>query len=571
MNKILKNRKVLFTMFAIVILLMSIVGIVFATSNKEIDETRKASLTITEYERSDSQKLVGAQFTLYPVLDTIENVEDAKKYIKDKGLDTYVKTVPNTGSVKFSDLNLGKYLVVETKAPENATNIVESFLIDLPAFDKNDINLNYDVVVYPKIVGVYGDAKVTQLDQNGDKVTNCRWILEKYEKGKWQESSRQYYDSEENSIIKINNLEIGKYRIYIWHINGDCLFDASHPFVFEVDANHMSHEFEYVAEKILVNKQILLDSGKYGKYLGSDLSKRNTWKITADIPTFIDKMDRYDMIEYIDEGLVIDNKSIHVYGIDEKGKKTEIVDNAYKLNESYSNITIKLNVDSIVGLKKVIVTYETAFKDNIKNGEFSNCTILQSNQGVKVNGDKGEYISLKTMTRAKVYVGSLLVKKVNELNKPLSGAKFKIATSRENAEKGVFVKNRSNDDMVAISNENGDVIFNGLKYGNDDEAPDVANSSYWIVETESPTYEKNGETRHYEILKDSIEVNVNNKSGTYSDDTATVVNKKSFILPLTGKSFSIILLILGIIFVLSSIIILKRKDSFQNNSDVERE
>ena len=68
-----------------------------------------------------------------------------------------------------------------------------------------------------------------------------------------------------------------------------------------------------------------------------------------------------------------------------------------------------------------------------------------------------------------------------------------------------------------------------------------------------------------------IEVNVNNASGTYSDKTTIVVNKKSFILPLTGKSFSIILLILGMIFILSSIIILKRKNNFQNDSDVERE
>lgn len=571
MNIILKNKKILFTILAIVILVMSVVGIVFAIDNTEANEGRQANLTITEYEHSDAERLVGAEFTMYHISDTIDNVEEAQKYIKNKDIKTYVKEVPNTGRVTFSDLDLGKYLVMETKAPEGATKIAESFLINLPASDSSENSSNYDVVVYPKIVDVSGNVKVTQLDQNGNKVIAFTWAIEKFENNKWVRYLDGLYDSKGNNIIKIDNLEIGKYRLYPTKIEAWCLFDASKSFIFDVDANHLNHEFEYVAEKIFLDKQILLSSGKYGKNVGSDLSQRNTWKASVDVPTFIERFDCYNIKEELDKGLVLDKTSIHVYGINEEGNKTEIVDNPYTLNEEAGSITIKLNINRIKGFKKIEITYDTTFDDNVKSGNFSNCTTLQCNKGIDENGNKGEQIYFRPMTSAKVHVGSLLVKKVDEANNPLEGAKFKIATSKENAENGIFVKDRNNNEMLAISDEKGYVIFDGLKYGKDDKVAIEANSTYWLLETEAPTYEENGQKKRYEILKDPIEVNVNSTSGEDTDETAIVVNKKSFVLPLTGKSFPIILVILGTILVLSSIIILKRKNNFQNNSDVERQ
>ena len=54
------------------------------------------------------------------------------------------------GNTKAENLELGLYLVVETKVPENVTATCDPFIISLPMTSADGASWNYDVTVYPK-------------------------------------------------------------------------------------------------------------------------------------------------------------------------------------------------------------------------------------------------------------------------------------------------------------------------------------------------------------------------------------------------------------------------------------
>ena len=57
----------------------------------------------------------------------------------------------STGKTSASNLEVGLYLVVETKVPENVTYTVDPFLVSLPTTDRKTLDhWFYDVTVYPK-------------------------------------------------------------------------------------------------------------------------------------------------------------------------------------------------------------------------------------------------------------------------------------------------------------------------------------------------------------------------------------------------------------------------------------
>ncbi|MCH5297613.1 MAG: SpaH/EbpB family LPXTG-anchored major pilin [Ruminococcus sp.] len=54
------------------------------------------------------------------------------------------------GKYTFGDMNLGIYLVVETKVPEGFTANSQPFLVSIPEYDAKKAEWNYDITAYPK-------------------------------------------------------------------------------------------------------------------------------------------------------------------------------------------------------------------------------------------------------------------------------------------------------------------------------------------------------------------------------------------------------------------------------------
>ncbi|MEI3239186.1 MAG: pilin N-terminal domain-containing protein [Lachnospiraceae bacterium] len=54
------------------------------------------------------------------------------------------------GVTSADELDLGLYMVVKTKVPEQVTDTVKPFFVSLPMTENDGDEWNYDVVVYPK-------------------------------------------------------------------------------------------------------------------------------------------------------------------------------------------------------------------------------------------------------------------------------------------------------------------------------------------------------------------------------------------------------------------------------------
>lgn len=253
------------------------------TSVSTIDKTKKGSITIYKYLHStdltgsvagtgEQQKvpneatpLKDAGFTIYQVKTaeelvayyeaagepaavtadsyfktpdnkTAANLKDgiANKAVKDKDGKTERKT-DNNGYVKFADLDVGMYLVIETTTPDSVVKPVEPFLVSIPMTRVQDGNTAkegqlkewlYDVVVYPKNSSAKGNItliKKGKTDGKEDEIKNLPDVIFKLQRYNVNSSNTDKYDdyivndtcqftTNGDGKITVENLLKGKYR-----------------------------------------------------------------------------------------------------------------------------------------------------------------------------------------------------------------------------------------------------------------------------------------------------------------------------------------------------------------------
>ena len=550
MNK--KSRKFIITILSIIMLIVAIGN----TAKAVIDETKKVSLTITKYENSNGSKenleLKGVEFTVSLVPNETGSVDEALQYIENNEVTSYSKTTSENGTIRFENLEQGRYLVQETNAPKNVLTKIESFLIDLPRTNDNGNGWDYDVTVYPKNITIYGTVTLEQLTQDGESLENAVWELQKMnDNKKWEKYEYEgILITDENGKIQIQNLEVGKYRIIQMETIEGYILDKTGFIEFEIDTENIEYELTAINEKLEIQKQILQDDGTYGTTQGAFKTDINSWKITADIANIISKLDVYKIKDELPEGLNYISDSIKIYGITESNEQVEISKNYYEKNLQTNILEIDFDSEKLEQYKNIVIEYDTEFIDSVSYGKFVNKANLIYTDYIEEDGTGSSEYSIST--EAEVRTGAVLIYKADENGNPLEGAIFKIAESKEEAKAGFFITDKNGSDITAISDENGYVVFDGLKYDN--------STSYWIVEVQAPSYEEDGETKYYNLLQKTVEVKVDSTSQNYSEkDTTLVINKKPFVLPLTGGTLSIISSVLGIVIIISAIIIKKRK------------
>lgn len=547
-----KSKKIIIIVLAIIMLILSIVN----TAKAAIDEKRKVSLTITKYEHSNGNeknvKLKGVEFTITLVPNDISNIDEAIQYMESNEVISYTKTTPDNGTIKFENLVQGRYLVQETNAPKNVVSRIESFLIDLPRTNDNGDGWDYDVTVYPKNITIYGTVTLKQLTQDREKLQGTVWELQKLnDNEQWKK-----YDyngnlvTDENGKIQIQNLEIGQYRLVEKKTVEGYILDKTDIIEFEIDTKNINYEFTSINEKLSIQKQILQDDGNYGTSQGAFKTDTNSWKITADTADIITKMEVYNIKDELPDGLNYKTDSIQIYGINKNGEQVEISKEYYKKDFQTNTLEINFDTEKLEQYKSIIITYDTEFEESVSYGEFVNKAKLTYTDYIDEDGTgQSEYT---ISSESKVYTGAVLIYKTDENKNPLEGAIFKIAVSKEAAKKGEFITDKNGEDIIAISDKNGYVVFDGLKYD--------TLTSYWIVEVQAPSYEEEGETKYYNLLQKPVEVKVDSTSQNYSEENTTVViNKKPFVLPMTGGTLSVGSSVLGLCIIGSVILIKKRK------------
>lgn len=566
MNKILKITTL------IICLLTIICGTVQAVNNSTIDTSRKASLTIKQYEYANGEttkkELKGAEYSIYAVIKDTKTVSQAEAYIQDRD-PVERKTTPESGNITFSNLELGRYYVVETKVPKNALTKTESFLVDLPRTSDNGDKWNYDVTVSPKTTTIYGDYTFTHNLEGKEDKSGEIWRLEKQDKNGGMETyvPDGTIVTDKDGKFVIENLEKGSYKIMPLSLTENYVLNQSRFITFDINENNLHETGELTTRKMTLEHYVETENGENATKSGVFGAKKVTWKTIASVDENPFDMELYSITEELPQELALKDDSISLYGMYENDEtKIEISEDEYELIINGKKMKFNISKPCLNNFAKIIIQYDTTFETQpVNDGEYKTKSTLEYTNHIDESGDSQS--TAKIQKEAIVYTASVLISNTDEAGNALKGAKYKIATSMQNAKDGIFVKDANNNDIEVTSGDNGYVIFSGLKIGNKNQNYNDAESSYWLVEIKAPSYTENGTTKYYNLNEQPIEVIVNKDSGIYNEDATTIVqHKKGFTLPLTGGTLNLIPAFLGTTIIGFAIIMKKRKNKNVQNA-----
>lgn len=218
-----------------------------------IYQVMDADALVAYYNNTTTKQVdVKDYFDKYDQDNTAEGLKpEYKKHSKPQELTN------EQGVAKFSGLDVGMYLVIETKTPQAVTVPVEPFLVSIPmtrigdktADANNNQNLKewlYDVTVYPKNSIAKGDVKLVKLGKQGDDeptpLEGVQFTLYRKSDTKDEYTSVQTADSMQTDAegkIALNGLTKGRYYLqetgyasgydkgYILNTTGKFYFDIN--------------------------------------------------------------------------------------------------------------------------------------------------------------------------------------------------------------------------------------------------------------------------------------------------------------------------------------------------------
>lgn len=267
------------------------------TSTSTIDTNQKGSITI--YKRAldkdddkgtdgDGEKMEGnpqgtalkdTGFTLYQVMNTQQlldyyNDNPTAKQVKVEDYFTDYKTdktakgltegvtlsqkeafTDEKGMVKFSELDVGMYLVIETKTPQAVTVPVEPFLVSIPMTrigdktaepnSQNQKQWLYDVTVYPKNSIAKGTVKLVKQGKQGETTTLLTGVkFDLYRKsdeigGGYDKVNATDLVTLGNGEVSLQNLTKGRYYLqetgYTSENDKGYILNTTGKFYFDID------------------------------------------------------------------------------------------------------------------------------------------------------------------------------------------------------------------------------------------------------------------------------------------------------------------------------------------------
>lgn len=566
------NAKILAFVLTLAMIL-SVVGTVFAEPAYLVDTTKKGSLTLNKKEKANGSEtakpLAGVEFTIYSVPESVTTVAAAQSYIESNTVTEQSKTTDANGVAKFENLTLGRYYVKETAYPSQVVTPMEAFLVDIPMTNAAGTEWVYDVVADPKNQTAYGDINLVKTDADtDDAMEGVTFKLQKLNGTTWEDfavEGETEFTTTDEGIIALSNLPAGDYRFVEVSTLAGYILDKEAAYEFTVATNQTGAVNVPVEnEKVEVEKQVKLANGEYGESAAVFETDTIDWKISVNVPTTIGDMETYYITDTNNGNITIDADTIVVKGVKEGVETTLTSSTDYTQTTGTNEIKWDFVTANLVNYDEIVIEYQGTLTNlddeygtDIANKASVTYSTVVNDDGTGDGSGDGEDPTDEPYTdadTASVFTGKLLVKKTDEDKAALAGAEFKIATSEENAKNEVYVKDSEGKDMVATSDANGYVVFEGLEYGQDGEtAANATATSYWIVETKAPT--------DYNLLKKPVEVKVNATSGNYvSGTTVEVVNKTGFELPETGAVGAILFTVAGIAIMATVVVLLKKSN-----------
>lgn len=577
-----------------------------------IDTTQKGTLTINKYEGTDEntsndKPLAGVEFTIWKVADieqdtspssnvgfkfvpvstltslTAEDFKsdktDADKYTKeiydkvlaklnknkkveDGTLDGAIKATTKiddtTGkaSAKFTDLDLGLYLVQETKAPSQIVNKTANFLVSVPMTNEAGKAWNYDVVAEPKNAAVYAGINLikegTTIKADGTLETvnlaGVTFVLQSRPTGSddsvtWTNVGS--YTTESDGTINVKDLAPNDYRFIetgLGENNGYILNGKPYEFTVQNDGKIKvdSEEPTDIAtitadnEKPDLKKEVK-KGDTYANAADASIGDMVEWKVSASVPSNVDQLEKYSITDKMSDALTwVEAES--ALNITYKSNGTVVNDIDPKFAETADYTLIK-PADKEDG-KSWTITFTDAGKKKLKDNNISSIEVtFKTKLNKKANiGSAGNLNDAQLdysnaiyplvdptnpndgkkpgedhiKDQAIVYSFSIDVTKVdgNNTTTKLEGVHFDlykysgtVTNPTESDLKGTYGTKINAADL--ITDGNGKITVNGLE-----------NGDYYLVETQAAA-------GGYNLLKAPVKVLIAQKYSVKKETTVT--------------------------------------------------
>lgn len=639
-----------------------------------IDTTQKGTLTINKYEGTDEntsndKPLAGVEFTIWKVADieqdtspssnvgfkfvpvstltslTAEDFKsdktDADKYTKeiydkvlaklnknkkveDGTLDGAIKATTKiddtTGkaSAKFTDLDLGLYLVQETKAPSQIVNKTANFLVSVPMTNEAGKAWNYDVVAEPKNAAVYAGINLikegTTIKADGTLETvnlaGVTFVLQSRPTGSddsvtWTNVGS--YTTESDGTINVNDLAPNDYRFIetgLGENNGYILNGKPYEFTVQNDGKIKvgSKEPTDIAtitadnEKPDLKKEVK-NGNTYENAADASIGDMVEWKVSASVPSNVDQLEKYSITDKMSSALTwVEAEAALNITYKSNGTPVNAETTDYTLikptdNQEGGSWTIEFTEAGKTKLKtnnisSIEVTFKTKLNEKANIGSAGNLNDAQLDYSNAIyplvdptnpnDGKKPGEDHIKD--QAKVYSFAIDMTKVdgNNTATKLEGVYFDLykysGTVTEPTESDLKGSGKKINTTDLVTDINGKITVKGLENGN-----------YYLVETKAAaggynllkapvkvviaqeysvekktTVTKDAEgnvTSTTKVVNKTFTGGDENNAGTYS---VTIENRKGFTLPKTGDIGTAMFLIIGIGGMLAAVYIMLR-------------
>ena len=573
------------------------------TSVSTIDESKTGSITIHKYLQKDAQEkndgtgedgqtapagaeaAQGVGFTVYQVMSKAELLN----YYNGKGdtvtIDTYadvnnnklkddvepIKTYGETktdekGVVKFDNLEIGLYVVIETYKPASVTQAVKPFLVSIPMTRKGEVKKGeewlYDVVVYPKNSTTTGNFNLVKYGVIGNDKENktalegVKFKLEHLKDGvefttpdaakpeNWElirpkavgdQPAKDYFVTDDAGNISANDLKPGTYRFteigyedgkdnkYIINENDQYVFvveqngttatipaDAEHTDDYSVNGNTVS-VYNYVPD---VDKKVE-KNGTWQEAADYSVGDSINYKIDVTIPENIERLKTFTVTD-TPTGLTDKAETVVV-----KDGDTAIANennSVYKVEQNGDGFIVEFVPSAMAAYKgkTLTITYTAVLKDSAvtKTEGNPNTVKLNYSKNVKQNEEpEGDKDKKTVQDEAVVYTFKIHIDKIadNADKTPLEGVEFDLYKQVEHGAKDTITDAKAKelglDPTYGWVRVNNDVDANGNHVALKTDSKGVLE----VKGLENGTY-KLVETKAkdgYNLLKAPVDVSLN--------------------------------------------------------------
>lgn len=580
-----KFRKMLAGVLSAAMVLSTMTVTAFAEDTNKmptIDTNNKGSITINKYEGNDTNKpLAGVEFTIYKIADLeqgsdpvelkyksligdnvtitsdtkyndIKSVVDAK--VADRSLTgTSKKTEMKNGkaTAEFTNLDLGVYLVEETKAPSQVVNKTANFLVSVPMTNEDGDDWIYNITANPKNETIYGGITLMKkgktIKVNGSEteeaLKNVSFELQKEETTGWTKVNE--YKTDESGLINVTELAPATYRFIETNLGGTddnkgYILDGKTAYEFTVQTDGKikvgnaeaseSAQITVYNEKPSLEKSVENANGSYDNDTDASVGDIVKWKVEASVPSNVNELKTYKLTDTMSDALTWEFANANL----------QITTNPSTVLTKGTDYTLTVPTDNTAGgkwtiefteagktklasskVKVITVTFNTKLNENAKIGsdgnlndaelDYSNA-IYPTEDPKKPNNNKqpGED---KITDQAIVYSFQMNVLKVDgKTNAKLEGVKFDLysytgaKTNPTEADlKGSDGKRIAKD---LTTDDEGKIQKTGLKKG-----------TYYLVETQTV---KTKDGKKYNLLKEPVKVEI---KVDYVTETETTIDK----------------------------------------------